>query len=368
MMSLLFATAAAAAGIDLSDFAFQRTVDTSQLTQAGVAALELDAHVLQFSNLSDIRVYEDGTHVLPMRLMLPALEDFAANATVVAVSSTAPPIAGQSFDAAHLLSKSPDTWRPDPSEVGVHWILLDLGSPVTLRRIQLTETAEFTHSQVEVRAGDTRESLRTVLTQRYAGASIDLPDVTARFVELRLWSDSGLAIEMLEAWAKRPTSATLLVPLKPNTPTVLYYANRQLGALPSAIFTQTDATPVLALGPVTDNPTYRQPVPVRITPPSDEDADGIPDAQDNCRQKANVDQLDSDSDNVGDVCDNCVSRANPSQDDVDGDAVGTACDDSDDRFGEQYPWLLWSAFALVVLVAGTLALRLIRRPPAQGDE
>lgn len=39
-----------------------------------------------------------------------------------------------------------------------------------------------------------------------------------------------------------------------------------------------------------------------VTPP-DSDGDGVPDAQDNCPQKANANQKDSDNDGVGDVCD-----------------------------------------------------------------
>lgn len=40
-----------------------------------------------------------------------------------------------------------------------------------------------------------------------------------------------------------------------------------------------------------------------LTPPADTDADGIPDAIDNCPTTANPDQADSDGDGVGDACD-----------------------------------------------------------------
>jgi hypothetical protein len=39
--------------------------------------------------------------------------------------------------------------------------------------------------------------------------------------------------------------------------------------------------------------------------PADADADGVPDARDNCPSVANSDQADSDGDGVGDACDQC---------------------------------------------------------------
>jgi hypothetical protein len=80
----------------------------------------------------------------------------------------------------------------------------------------------------------------------------------------------------------------------------------------------------------------------------DSDADGVPDAIDNCARVANVDQHDDDGDGVGDACDpcpqikestqdsdgdgvpdaidNCARVANVDQHDDDGDGVGDACD------------------------------------------
>lgn len=58
----------------------------------------------------------------------------------------------------------------------------------------------------------------------------------------------------------------------------------------------------------------------------DADADGIPDASDNCKNNSNPDQLDSDGDGVGDVCDNCPDISNSDQVDEDGDGVGDVCD------------------------------------------
>jgi len=64
----------------------------------------------------------------------------------------------------------------------------------------------------------------------------------------------------------------------------------------------------------------------RVVPPLDTDADGVPDASDNCRFVVNPAQQDGDADGVGDLCDNCPSVANAEQANADGDGVGDACD------------------------------------------
>ncbi len=65
----------------------------------------------------------------------------------------------------------------------------------------------------------------------------------------------------------------------------------------------------------------------------DTDRDGVPDHRDNCRSRANPDQLDVDSDGFGDVCDNCRTNPNPDQRDLDADGTGDACDPDRDNDG-----------------------------------
>ena len=70
-------------------------------------------------------------------------------------------------------------------------------------------------------------------------------------------------------------------------------------------------------------PVCSDPVPDQI--PSDTDADGILDEQDNCITRPNPSQLDTDLDTVGDLCDNCPSERNSDQADSDIDGKGDAC-------------------------------------------
>jgi hypothetical protein len=59
---------------------------------------------------------------------------------------------------------------------------------------------------------------------------------------------------------------------------------------------------------------------------ADADVDGVPDADDNCRDDPNPEQQDADEDGIGDVCDNCSLDANPGQEDADGNGLGDVCD------------------------------------------
>jgi len=70
--------------------------------------------------------------------------------------------------------------------------------------------------------------------------------------------------------------------------------------------------------------------------PVDSDGDGIVDGDDNCPDRANLDQVDTDSDGVGDVCDECPRGGEDR--DLDGDGVRSCdgdCDDTDPRNSPQ---------------------------------
>ena len=89
-------------------------------------------------------------------------------------------------------------------------------------------------------------------------------------------------------------------------------------------------------------------IPVSLAAAGDSDNDSILDANDNCKDVANADQLDADGDGIGDACeqgdadndgvidgnDNCPYKINADQLDEDEDGIGDACD-ANDNPGEQ---------------------------------
>lgn len=110
---------------------------------------------------------------------------------------------------------------------------------------------------------------------------------------------------------------------------------------------------------------------------TDTDTDGFLDPLDNCAPYPNPDQRDKDEDNIGDPCDdddgdrienardNCPLDVNAYQEDEDRDGQGNLCDTTDDRWSEQYPWLLWASMAGIVIVLTLLGASILRRAPPE---
>jgi uncharacterized repeat protein (TIGR01451 family) len=118
------------------------------------------------------------------------------------------------------------------------------------------------------------------------------------------------------------------------------------GALPASEirnqgFLRADEGTVPSDDPATSAPG--DPTVTLLGLPGDADADGVPNAVDNCPLVPNPKQEDLDGDGVGDVCDNCDLVPNPDQADVDTDFFGDACDrcpgasDAQDKDGDGVP-------------------------------
>lgn len=67
----------------------------------------------------------------------------------------------------------------------------------------------------------------------------------------------------------------------------------------------------------------------------DSDGDGFPDAEDFCKDKKSIKNLNSDRDTLGDACDNCPLIDNNDQRDRDEDGIGDVCDPCPDKYGSK---------------------------------
>ncbi len=155
---------------------------------------------------------------------------------------------------------------------------------------------------------------------------------------------------------------------QPSSSYTVYFDPDRLVTLP---YTESgnlmdDTGVVAANGVTTFNPRYAE---------ADEDADGVPDARDNCEGDANIDQADIDQNGTGDVCDdydrdgkmntedNCVNIPNYTQYDEDGDGIGDVCDSEESRLTERLPWVPWVGMGSALLIILGLFVLVSRQKP-----
>jgi hypothetical protein len=155
------------------------------------------------------------------------------------------------------------------------------------------------------------------------------------------------------------------------------------GACPSGQMCVTTATGAFCEGmPLEDAASDARSDDAASDATTDRDGDGVPDATDNCPDKANPAQHDEDDDGLGDVCDPCPPSTNNA--DGDSDGVGDDCDPNPttggdilvvfEGFGTGIPasWAKegsWTADSDdLVGTAGTNALATLMRPAVSDHE
>ncbi len=224
-------------------------------------------------------------------------------------------------DASILIDNDPltsfgfdpqDGSKDDPASV-----ILDLGAPQFLSRIEIFDASGPFINEVLIRGGQTPESMKTIVSKRSYEYQYDLQSAfPVQYLQVYLWGNS-LVVDDIRVYSFLNISAYFEA--QPNMQYQLAYGGKDNQRITYNSFVQGSNIPsasAFRLSKEKWNSRY----------PEDADQDGIANERDNCFEHSNPRQTDTDEDGVGDVCDNAVQAKNISQSDVDFDGVGDITD------------------------------------------
>ncbi|MCA9367768.1 thrombospondin type 3 repeat-containing protein [Candidatus Kaiserbacteria bacterium] len=234
--------------------------------------------------------------------------------------------------------------------------------PVTTSALTLTLPPHVAQPlTVAVRVGMTATALTPIVVERrYAGNTIQFPEVTGQVFEVTLTHIQPLRIADIQVIPRTSVNAVnrtvaLRFLAQPGSSYELFaHPDRMIPLQLPESGNLVGEQNILPLKPITlaYNPQYM---------PADIDNDSVPDTLDNCVTQYNPDQTDIDKNGRGDVCDdydrdgvineidNCINQPNVGQADEDGDGIGDMCDSEESRFTEKNPWIPWVGIGLAGL-------------------
>lgn len=230
--------------------------------------------------------------------------------------------------------------------------------------------ARPTHVAVYATDAQGEESI-VVAKTRLQGSVVSFPQTTAGVWRIEFTHAQPLRVaevRLVEDEVEKSTTRTLRFLAQPQYEYAIYLNPDRSVRIPTAeagnLSRNEDVVSVTA-PTVLENPLYRI---------ADNDADGVPDWNDNCVSTPNPLQEDVNENGRGDVCDdfdrdgivnnadNCPNEPNRRQADEDGDGIGDMCDDEESRLTEKYAWIPWVGLALAALIIATMFAVVLRRP------
>lgn len=201
--------------------------------------------------------------------------------------------------------------REEPS-----WALFDLGRLVPLRQITLYVPDNASVWTFQVKAGTTRDNLRTVIGERslQVHTTFTVPPL-ARYVWIG-FTGRNLKVDDVLFFAHE--QAQISFPVQPEESYRIFYSSPELTSIrfrkKTGTFVEGGYEAILSREK--ENDQF----------PKDFDQDGVQNEEDNCPYEANARQEDTDEDRIGDVCDNAPKLKNTNQYDSDRDGVGDVGD------------------------------------------
>ncbi len=195
------------------------------------------------------------------------------------------------------------------------WVIFDLGEPKPIHEITIKPTERAKIRFIEIKAGNIKTDLKTIVSKRNFQEEINLIDKNYRFFKISLWGIS-IKIQDIKFWS-RQTADIYFKALPSDSYRIVYggnvssirYAKRNEGSAPNVEL-------IAKLNKQKINPLASD----------DFDEDGVKNTEDNCVTISNKNQKDRDNDHVGDACDNAKENKNYDQSDIDHDGIGDIID------------------------------------------
>ena len=198
---------------------------------------------------------------------------------------------------------------------GDSWVLLDLGKDYPVHQLTIKPTEKAKIRYIEIKAGETKNDLKTIVSKKNFQEEINLTANNYRFFKISLWGIS-VKVQDIKFWTNR--TADIYFEAKPSENYQIFYGNNELNSKRYSKRNEGNPKAELTtkLGKVKVNPLA----------PDDMDEDGVLNSEDNCVTTSNKDQKDRDNDRIGDVCDNAIENKNYDQSDIDKDGLGDIID------------------------------------------
>ncbi len=321
---------------DPTDFPFERKVVLPQ-GSSGNIELALSPAVMQKinENFSNFNIVNSKNEEVPFSLF--------AKPTGKTKDLKIAKISSQKSDSPqNLIDNDPLTeFSFDERVDGKNdsWVLIDLGSMMSINRIKVLPKESAKIRSVEIKAGATPDDLKTVYSKRGFARYLDVTTPLVRYVKVSLW---GISVKLLDVQFYVNGQAIVYFQAEPGEKyralyggprvSVIRYKEKtdkeKSGNFLSAELTKETWNPIFPKD--FDDDGYDNPhdnCPFVSNPTQwDKDEDRVGNKCDNAPKIKNSKQFDADRDGVGDITDNCKLTKNPDQADRDGDEFGDACD------------------------------------------
>ncbi len=312
-ISFIFTASALAAAPSFKLYPFIKKIQTFKLSEPTIIQAPLDQDMLQIikEDYSNFQLTNDRNETVDFVLQ----DEFASQIKQfnhLSFSSSKGDNESNIVDGNELSIYAFDE-RVDGK--GASWVLFDLGKPFPINQIEITPTQRAKIRFMEIKAGNSIDDLKTIVSKKGFQPIVNLTNQNYRFFKISLWGIS-VKIQDIKFWTDR--TANIFFKAEPNTNYQILYGNDQINS--KRYTKRNERVPTTALVAKLSKQM------INPNAPEDIDGDGILNTEDNCITISNKAQKDRDNDHIGDKCDNAPDNKNYKQIDSDKDGIGNIID------------------------------------------